>query len=333
MGRSPGISEPAPPAAPSAPVRAPSLRRWLGSPLALAPLILLGLVVAVLAIASEGQYFGLSFWGPVWEFIPTDPAGSTYGIALFALGTAITAGIALILASGLSLAIAIALTTYLPPRTGRILTTLTDLLAGIPSVVYGIWGFVVLAPYFASTVEPNLRNALGWLPGFGGPESAIGGGTGLLLGIFILTLMVIPLTTAVMRESLRSVPRDVVEAGLALGATPWEVVRRVRLRVARRGLWGAVFLGFGRAIGESVALAMVLGNTIQYPPSIYGGSYTIASFIFTQLDSAFFYPELLRALVEFALVILLITIAFNLLGQRAVSGVRTRTVPGAGGRA
>ncbi|EQD34866.1 phosphate ABC transporter, inner membrane subunit PstC, partial [mine drainage metagenome] len=142
-------------------------------------------------------------------------------------------------ASSLSLAISIALTVYLPRRLSRVLTTLTDLLAGIPSVVYGIWGFVVLAPYFASTVEPNLRNALGWLPGFGGPESAIGGGTGLLLGIFILTLMVIPLTTAVMRESLRSVPRDVVEAGLALGATPWEVVRRVRLRVARRGTLGA----------------------------------------------------------------------------------------------
>jgi phosphate transport system permease protein len=308
-------------------------RSYWASPLALAPLLLLGVIVAVLLLASEGRNFGLSFWGPVWDFLPTDPAGSTYGIALFAVGTAITAGAALLLASGLSLAIAIALTVYLPPRPSRILTMLTDLLAGIPSVVYGIWGFVILAPYFASTLEPNLRNAIGWLPGFGGPESAIGGGTGLLLGIFLLTLMVVPLTTAVMRESLRSVPREVVEAGLALGATPWEVVRRVRIKSAGRGLWGAVFLGFGRAVGESVALAMVLGNTIQYPPSIYAGSYTIASFIFTQLDSAFLYPDLLRALVEFALVLLLITVAFNLLGQRAVAGVRSRTVPGAGGRA
>ncbi len=331
--RPPAFLGPPAPAAPAPPRRERSLGRWLGSPLALAPLLLLGIVVAVLAIASEGQNFGLSFWGPVWAFNPTDPAGSTYGIALFALGTAITAGAALLLASGLSLAISIALTVYLPPRTSRVLTTLTDLLAGIPSVVYGIWGFVVLAPYFASSLEPTLRNALGWLPGFGGPESAIGGGSGLLLGIFILTLMVIPLTTAVMRESLRSVPRELVEAGLALGATPWEVVRRVRLRVARRGLWGAVFLGFGRAVGESVALAMVLGNTVQFPPSLYGGSSTIASFIFTQLDSAFFYPELLRALVEFALVILILTIAFNLLGQRAVSEVRPRAVAGAGGRA
>jgi phosphate transport system permease protein len=292
-----------------------SLRNAIFSPVGLIPLGILGVIVLVLVVASGLRNFGASFWSLNYNFIPNDPAGSSWGIGVFLIGTGITAGLALVLASALSLALAISITVYLPPIPSRLLTILTNLVAGIPSVVVGIWGFVILAPYFGLTLEPTLRNAIGWVPGFGGPLSDIGP-WGLLLAVFILTIMIVPLTTALMRESLRSVPRDMVEAGLALGATRWEVVRRVRLRYARRGLWSAVLLGFGRAIGESVAVAMVIGAVPRFPSSLYAPSTSVASFIFYQLDSAFFYPDLLKLLVEYALVLLALAVVINLFAQR-----------------
>ncbi len=298
------------------PPRGSGWRAWLGSPVALLPLVLVAAIVIVLLYASELRNFGGSFWSLNYLFDPLTDSGS-FGVGIFAVGTAITAIMALIIAGALSLAIAISLTVYLPPIASRPLTILTNLLAGIPSVVYGIWGYVILAPYFGSTLEPTLQNVIGFIPGFGGTRADTAGGTGLLLAVFILTIMVIPLTTAIMRESLRNVPKDLVEAGLALGATQWEVTRRVRFSVARGGLWGALFLGFGRAIGEAVAVAMVIGASVQIPSTFYGGSTTIASFIFYQLDSAFTYPSLLQALVEYALVLLAIAVVVNVVGQRA----------------
>jgi len=310
-------SEPTPPPRSSRMSRGSrqSLRNAIFSPVGLIPLGILGVIVLVLVVASGLRNFGASFWSLNYNFIPNDPAGSSWGIGVFLIGTGITAGLALVLASALSLALAISITVYLPPIPSRLLTILTNLVAGIPSVVVGIWGFVILAPYFGLTLEPTLRNAIGWVPGFGGPLSDIGP-WGLLLAIFILTIMIVPLTTALMRESLRSVPRDMVEAGLALGATRWEVVRRVRLRYARRGLWSAVLLGFGRAIGESVAVAMVIGAVPRFPSSLYAPSTSVASFIFYQLDSAFFYPDLLKLLVEYALVLLALAVVINLFAQR-----------------
>lgn len=313
---------------PGSPFR-PRLREWLGSPIALLPLGLLGLVVGVLILASEFQNFGPSFFGISFKFIPGNPTGSEWGIGTFVVGTAITAGIALFAATLLSLALAISLVVYLPPVPSRVLTILTNLLAAIPSVVYGLWGFVVLAPYFGYTLEPTMRSLFGWIPGLGGPASEIGP-WGLLLAIFLLTIMIIPLTTALMREALRGVPNDLIEAGLALGATRWEVARRVRMRHARLGIWSAILLGFGRAVGESVAVAMVIGAVPKLPTSIYSGSTTLASYIFYQLDSAFIYPDLLHLLVEFALVLLVIAVGVNLIAQR-ITRVEVATSMGVGG--
>lgn len=302
-------------------------RSWLGSPAAMLPLVLVGAIVVVLLAASGLKNFGWSFWSFNYLFNPLTDSGS-FGIGVFAVGTAITAVMALFFAGLLSLAIAISLTVYLPPIASRPLAILTNLLAGIPSVVYGIWGYVILAPYFGSTLEPTLQNVIGFIPGFGGGAAETAGGTGLLLAVFILTIMVIPLTAAIMRESLRNVPKDLVEAGLALGATQWEVTRQVRFRVARGGIWGAAFLGFGRAIGEAVAVAMLIGASVQIPSTIYGGSTTIASFIFYQLDSAFTYPTLLQALVEYALVLLAIAVIVNVVGQRATRSDTIAAVAG-----
>jgi phosphate transport system permease protein len=317
---------PSPPSAPGAPA---GLLRWVGYWLAnltvgLIPLILLGIVAGILLYSSGYQgpsmpwrfeNFGWSFWSFDYDFNPSTPSASTWGIGVYVVGTAITAGLALLFATALSLALAISITVYLPAVPRRVLTVLTNLLAGIPSVVFGLWGFVILAPYFGYTLEPTLRAVIGWLPGFGGPASAIGP-WGLLLAIFILTIMIVPLTTALMRESLQSVPRDMVEAGLALGATRWEVVRRVRLRVARRGITTSILLGFARALGESLAVAMVIGAVPKLPTSLYSTSTTVASFIFYQLDSAFTYPDLLRLLVEYALILLIIALVVNLIAQR-----------------
>lgn len=287
----------------------------LGDWIALVPLLLLFLVVGVLLYASNLENFGSTFLSLTYNFIPNDPASSSWGIGTYVVGTLLTAGLALLAAMALSFALAISIVVYLPNVPSRIFTILTNLLAGIPSVVFGIWGFVIVGPYFGLTLEPSLRNVLFWLPGFGGPASEIQP-SGILVAVLLLTIMIVPLTTALSREALRNVPNELLEAGLALGATRWEVVRRVRMPYARLGLWSAVLLGFSRAVGESVAVAMVIGAEPKLPLSLYSQGTSIASYIFYQLDSAFFYPDLLRYLVELALVILAITIAVNLVAQR-----------------
>lgn len=294
------------------------LYAWLGSPISLVGLLFLLVITGVLLSSGDLALLGKgSFWGLSYNFNPLFPEQADWAFSLFLLGTGITAGVALALATALSLALAISIVVYLPPLLGRPLATLTNLLAGIPSVVYGIWGYTILAPYFGLTLQPTLRSWLAWLPFFGGPAAQAAPGTGLLLAILVLTVMIVPLTTAIIRDSLQNVPTSMLEAGLALGATEWETTRRVRLRVARRGVLGAVFLGFGRAVGESVAVAMVIGGQTQIPPSIYSGSTTVSAFLLYQQDSAFQYAALLHALVEFALVLLLISLAFNFLAQRA----------------
>jgi phosphate transport system permease protein len=285
--------------------------------------------VVVLFLSSHFQDFGFAFFGPSWNPNPTDPSVATYGILYFVIGSAVTAGVVLVLAMLLSLGIAISLVVFLPSAASRALTTLTDLLAGIPSVVYGIWGYVILAPYFSSQLDPALSHYLGWLPGFSASPTEYAGGTGLILAIFILTIMVVPLTTALLRESLRAIPREQVESGLALGATRWEVLRRVQIPFARRSIPSALLLGFGRAVGETVAVFMVIGNEVKLPTSLFSGSATMATLLVGQFDSAFEYPDLLHALVEVALLLLAISLVVNLLGLRYF-GARTMSHLGVG---
>jgi phosphate transport system permease protein len=290
-------------------------------------LIPAGIVVAIAATlirASDFHDFGPGF------FLPGS-ATNPYGVLVEIVGSFLTAVPALFLSMIIGLGIAIASVVYLPPYVSRILDPFVDLLAGIPSVVYGLWAFVVIAPIFGTIINPWAVAHLSFIPGFGvssNPPSPTTAGTGLPLAIFVLTLMALPITTLLIRDALRSIPRDLWESGLALGATRWEVMRRVGLRQGSRGIVSAAFLGFGRAIGETVAVAMVIDVDARFPVNVYDVTSTMAAYMFEGLDAAEVSPVLLQSLAELALVLLAITLLVNLLGRRLVSHIYAGEVPG-----
>ena len=234
-----------------------------------------------------------------------NPARSDFGALPFIYGTIISSLIALIIAVPLSLGVAIFLVEQAPMRLARPITFLVELLAAIPSVVYGLWGIFVLAPLLRTSVEPALARVFGWLPLFQGPITGIG----LLTGGIILAIMITPIISAVVQDVLAAVPTSQREAALALGATKWETTRIV-LANAASGIAGAVILGLGRAIGETMAVTMVIGNRPQISASLFAPSYTIASVIaneFTEATDNLY----LSALVEIGLILFLVTFIVN----------------------
>lgn len=283
------------------------------------------IAIAWTLIGASGFYnFGLGFFQP-------GSASNPYGVLIEIVGSFLTAVPALFLSMVIGLGIAIASTTYLPPFLSKILDPFVDLLAGIPSVVYGIWAFVVVAPIFGLLINPWAVAHLSFIPGFASstiPPSPTSAGVGLPLAIVVLTLMALPITTLLIRDALRSIPRDLWESGLALGATRWEVMRRVGLRHGSRGIFSAAFLGFGRAIGETVAVAMVIGSSARFPVNIYDVTNTMAAYMFENLDAALVNPTLGKNLAELALVLLAITLVVNLLGRRLVTHIYAQEVPG-----
>jgi phosphate transport system permease protein len=287
---------------------------WWPFAVALIPLALTAAIVLTLLHASALENFGWSFW----SFNV-----SQHGVLVYVTGSFLTAVPALLLAMLIGLGIAIASTTYLPRLLSAVLDPCVDLLAGIPSIVYGIWGYFVVAPFFGTNVFSWTAVHLTFLPGFSPTHDStlpeIATGDGLALAILILTLMILPITTLLIRDALQAVPRDLWESGLALGATRWEVTRRVAVPYARRGVWGAAFLGFGRAIGETVAVFMVIEQSAKLPTNVYAGTSTIASLIIGSIDSAM---ELnpggvqeLHFLCELSLLLLAITLGVNVAGR------------------
>jgi phosphate transport system permease protein len=276
------------------------------------------LSLAPLALHVRWPYnFGWGFFGS--NFDPQPAQGpADWGILVFIVGSFLTAAPALALSMLFGIGIAIASTTYLPRVAARVLDPFVDLLAGIPSVIYGIWAYALIGPLFGTQLNPWLASHFSFLPGFGGsPGPATGGG--LPLAIFVLTLMCLPITTLLIRDALRAVPRDLWESGLALGATRWETMRRVSIPYGFRGILSAGFLGFGRAFGETVAVAMILGVNAAYPFNVFSPTATMAATMFELLDSAYGNSQFLAALSEMALVLLAITLVVNLVGRRFVS--------------
>ena len=272
-------------------------------------LVLVGVAASVARIAwpsivaSGGSFATSAGW---------DPGRETYGVLAFVWGTVITSVVALALAIPVGLGVAIFLTDLgaLPLR--RWVSSAIELLAAIPSVVYGLWAALVLAPILRTWVEPALERTA--LPFFRGPSF----GFDLLCASLVLAVMVLPTIAWISRDVLASVPAELREGALALGATPWDVVRLVVLPHARRGLLGAILLGFGRAIGETMAVAAVVGSRPNVSFSLLSPGYTMASVIANEFPTAT--SELhVAALAEVGLTLLLLTLVFNVAARLLVA--------------
>jgi phosphate transport system permease protein len=264
--------------------------------------------------------FGWSFlWSTAW-----DPATGEYGALVFIYGTLVTAFMAILLAGPIGVGIAAFLVEIAPGRVNQIVGFIVELLAAIPSIVYGLWGFFVLAPFLREYVVPPLQAVLGWLPLFSG---TFFGPTVFTTGI-VLSIMILPTVAAVSRDVIRAVPRDQREAMLALGATRWEMFHMAVLPYAASGVLGAIILGLGRAAGETMAVTFIIGNSPQLFRSLFDQGATLSSIIAGQ------FPEaggiLLSVLIELGLILFVITILINvsarslvaLLSKRPRGGVR-----------
>jgi phosphate transport system permease protein len=293
--------------------------------------VLTGFGVAVIAVVAAIAYvltaaampsirvFGPAFlWTSRW-----DPVHNIFGALPFVFGTVASSALALIIGVPISLGVAIYLVEIAPLRTSVALSFIIELLAAIPSVILGLWGIFVLAPWVRNAVEPALGAALGWLPVFSGPHY----GVGLLTAGFILAIMIIPIVSSVSRDVLRAVPAEQREAMYALGATRWEAVTRAVLPYGRVGIIGAVILGLGRALGETMAVTMVIGNRPQIPVSLFQPAYTIAAVLANEFSEAT--GDLyLSALIEMALVLFAVSLLVNALARwlvaRVTAGARVR---------
>jgi phosphate transport system permease protein len=246
------------------------------------------------------QKFGLDFWRTsIW-----DPVAGQFGALPFIWGTLYSSILALLLATPISLGIAVFISELCPARVQRPLVFLTELLAAIPSIVYGLWGQFVLVPAVRA-LETSMPETLRQLPFFSGPAR----GVGMMAAALILAIMVVPFTSSVAREVLRSVPGAQREAAYALGATRLEAIRAA-LFYARTGIIGAVMLGFGRALGETMAVTMVIGNDPKVTTSLFAPQYTMAAVLANQYAEAAD-PLHLSALTEIGLVLFIITLIVN----------------------
>jgi phosphate transport system permease protein len=275
---------------------------------------LLGLIAVVLiGTASQSmQAFGPGFlWGTDWTTQPVP----LFGAAPFVYGTLVTSALALLIGVPISLGIAIFLSELAPGWLRIPLTYVVELLAAVPSVVYGLWGIFVLAPAMRGSVEPALQQILGFLPIFQGTPI----GTDKFTAGVILAIMIIPTVSAVSREALLVVPQNQREAALSLGATRWETTRVAVLAYARSGVFGAVILGLGRAVGETMAVTMTIGNKIGISASLFDQGQTIASLLANNFSEAG--PLEASALIELGLVLMLMALVINVLGRFFVGRV------------
>jgi phosphate transport system permease protein len=268
-------------------------------------------MVALVAQLSHAAWPAISRFGFGFIFTSTwDPVAEVYGAAPMIFGTIVSSVLALLIAVPLALGVAIFLTEFAPAWLRQPLGTMVELLAAIPSVVYGLWGIFVLIPLLRTYVVPPLEAALGWTPFFAGRFY----GNSMLAAGVILSIMVLPYISAVAREVLLAVPRTQREAALALGATRWEAVWTVVLPYGRAGIAGAIVLGLGRALGETMAVTMVIGNRHALSASVLEPGYTMASIIANEFREAT--TDLyLSALFEIGLLLFLITVAVNALAR------------------
>jgi len=279
-------------------------------------LIVFSLVFLMAFEMYRGSQESIAKFG--WKFLTTsiwDPVQDEYGALPFIFGTVVSSLLALALAIPLGLGVSVLLSELAPKWIEVPLSFLVELLAAIPSIVYGLWGVFVLVPWLRNVVEPFLGKSLGFLPFFKGAPY----GFGMLAAGLILAIMIVPIIVSISRDVLKAVPNTYREASLALGATKWETTKIV-LSGAKSGIAGAALLGLGRAVGETMAVTMVIGNRPDISASLFNPSYSMASVIANEFSEAT--SDLyVSSLIEIALVLFAVTILLNALARLIIWSV------------
>ena len=254
-------------------------------------------------------------------------SGSSYGLLVFLYGTLVSSGMAVLFGVPAGLAVAIFLTQIAPKQIVAPISFLVELLAGIPSVIFGFWGILVLGPFLLHSLEPQMIKYFGFIPFLQGPPYSYGFlGSGLILAI-----MIVPIIASISRDVMTQTPVEQKEGAKALGLTNWEITRKIVLPYARTGIIGAVILGLGRALGETMAVAFVSGSAINIiPPNFYSPINTLSAFMTLSLDSAFTDPSgmYVSALVECAVTLLAITMLVNVIARAMVKQGFIRSAEG-----
>ncbi|MGD0439498.1 MAG: phosphate ABC transporter permease subunit PstC [Acidimicrobiales bacterium] len=272
------------------------------------------IISIVVSSIPAWRHSGLSLiYGRVWS-----QGSDSFGALPIIAGTLATTAIALFFAIPIGIGCALAIVHVIPGRLRIILSSLVELLAAVPSVVYGLWGLLVIAPWFEKTVEPDLADITGSRFPFQSPPE----GVSLLLAGCVLFVMVLPMIVALSRDAIAIVPHDQFEGALSVGATKWQVLRKVVLPGARTGIVGAITLATARALGETVAVAMVIGLNPLFPPSLFSTASTLASTIALQFQDAT--PLQVAALGALAVILMALTAVVNWFGRRLVRGTAFR---------
>lgn len=267
----------------------------------------------LLLLASIVIFLGKTSWPAIEKFglrflssTTWDPVMENFGALPVIFGTVVSSLIAILISGFMSIGIALFLNELAPRRLGSAIGFLVEMLAAIPSVVYGLWGIFVLAPWLREHVQPALGKTLGFLPLFQGPPY----GVGMMSAGLILAIMITPTISSISREVFKSIPQAQREAVLALGSTRWEMMNLAVLKGGRAGVFGAVILGLGRALGETMAVTMVIGNRSEISASLFAPGQTMASVIANEYAEASSGLHL-AALAEIGLVLFLVTLVIN----------------------
>ena len=273
--------------------------------------VIMGLLILTLILRSllSIETYGFGFlWGTKWNPTPADPnASPEFGVLPPLIGTLVTSLIAILIGFPISMGIALALSEFTSKNINFWVSFLVELLAAIPSVIYGLWGIFTLIPFLRNSIYPIIQNIFFFLPFFQGADN----GYNVFTGGIILAIMIIPTITAISRDIFAAVPDSQREAIVALGATKWESTKIIR-KYGRSGVIGAVILGLGRAVGETMAVTMVIGNSFHLFDSLFDPSYTLASLIANEFTEASSPEVYLSALIETGLVLLILALVVNI---------------------
>jgi phosphate transport system permease protein len=282
--------------------------------------ILVILAIMLAEMTSESMPAIRKFGSKFLTSSEWDAVQGIFGALPYLYGSVVSSVLALLLATPLSIGAALFITEIAPKRVGALIAPLVELLAAIPSVIYGLWGVLVMAPWLQSTVQPFLIERLGFLPFFQGAPY----GVSMLAAVFILMIMVVPIITSITREVLLTVPLSQKEAAIALGATRWETIKIAVLPYGKSGILGAAILGLGRAVGETMAVTMVIGNAPKISLSLLSPAYTMPSVIaneFAETTSKLH----ASALMEIGLILLLVTLIINAMARLLIWSVTKGT--------